>query len=180
MIREAADCVLLHAAGGFVRVFLTDGSLENSFAISLSLFLIVTSSVLIGTMLPFGLAKAGVDPANAGTSVQVRCTCLCGQNGCHCSTLLHYAHKCACMSVSQGSWYAGSHGHFRCCNHLLHLQPDVESSESSAVTRMNGLYHCFHLSDQMTPIYTRASFQRQHIGVLFAASSQCEINMWHC
>ena len=75
--RAAIDCVLLHAAGGFIRVFLTDGSLENSFAISLSLFLIVTSSVLIGTMLPFGLAKAGVDPANAGTSVQVRCSCLC-------------------------------------------------------------------------------------------------------
>ncbi|KAL3140202.1 hypothetical protein ABBQ38_004477 [Trebouxia sp. C0009 RCD-2024] len=66
------------SAGGFIRVFLTDGSLENSFAISLSLFLIVTSSVLIGTMLPFGLAKAGVDPANAGTSVQVRCTCFYG------------------------------------------------------------------------------------------------------
>lgn len=57
--------------GGFLRVYITDGSLENSFAISLSLFLIVLTSVLTGTMLPFGLAKAGVDPANAGTSVQV-------------------------------------------------------------------------------------------------------------
>lgn len=59
------------AVGGFLRVYITDGSLENSFAISLSLFLIVLVSVLTGTMLPFGLAKAGVDPANAGTSVQV-------------------------------------------------------------------------------------------------------------
>lgn len=59
------------AVGGFLRVYITDGSLENSFAISLSLFLIVLASVLTGTMLPFGLAKAGVDPANAGTSVQV-------------------------------------------------------------------------------------------------------------
>lgn len=63
--------VLCNAVGGFVRVYITDGSLENSFAISLSLFLIVCTSVLTGTMLPFGLAKAGVDPANAGTSVQV-------------------------------------------------------------------------------------------------------------
>ena len=36
------------------------------------------SVVLMGTMLPFGLAKAGVDPANAGTSVQVSFHGLCG------------------------------------------------------------------------------------------------------
>ena len=59
------------AAGGFIRVYITDGSFVNSCAISLSLFLIVMTSVLTGTMLPFGLAKLGVDPANAGTSVQV-------------------------------------------------------------------------------------------------------------
>ena len=29
------------------------------------------SSVLVGSALPFGLARLGVDPANAGTSVQV-------------------------------------------------------------------------------------------------------------
>lgn len=39
-------------------MYLTDGSLENSFAISLSLFLIVTTSVLIGTLLPFGRHQA--------------------------------------------------------------------------------------------------------------------------
>ncbi|KAL0055784.1 hypothetical protein WJX82_004301 [Trebouxia sp. C0006] len=59
------------SVGGFIRVFITDGSLVNSCAISLSLFMIVMTSVLTGTMLPFGLAKAGIDPANAGTSVQV-------------------------------------------------------------------------------------------------------------
>lgn len=31
----------------------------------------VMSSVLMGTGLPFLLARAGVDPANAGTSIQV-------------------------------------------------------------------------------------------------------------
>ena len=59
------------AGGGFVRVYLTNGSLINSSAISLSLFAIVMTSVLTGTALPFGLARLGVDPANAGTSIQV-------------------------------------------------------------------------------------------------------------
>ncbi|DBA96070.1 TPA: hypothetical protein ACH3X1_001569 [Trebouxia sp. C0004] len=69
--RTSADLSLLYAVGGFIRVFITDGSLVNSCAISLSLFMIVMTSVLTGTMLPFGLAKGGIDPANAGTSVQV-------------------------------------------------------------------------------------------------------------
>ena len=43
----------------------------DSVAISASLFCIVMSSVLTGTALPFGLAMMGIDPANAGTSVQV-------------------------------------------------------------------------------------------------------------
>ncbi len=81
---------------------MTNGDLDNAFAISLSLFLIVMTSVILGrerresemqagkaqgtflisivrlppamtsgTGLPFALAKAGVDPANAGTSIQV-------------------------------------------------------------------------------------------------------------
>ncbi len=33
--------------------------------------MIVMTSVMLGTGLPFVLAKAGVDPANAGTSIQV-------------------------------------------------------------------------------------------------------------
>eukprot|EP00884_Botryococcus_braunii_P011280 jgi/Botrbrau1/20152/Bobra.0173s0054.1 len=59
------------SVGGFVRVYATNGSIVNAFAISMSLFLIVMTSVLTGTALPFGLQKLGVDPANAGTSVQV-------------------------------------------------------------------------------------------------------------
>jgi len=40
-------------------------------AISTSLFLIVMVSVMLGSALPFGFARAGVDPAHAGTTIQV-------------------------------------------------------------------------------------------------------------
>lgn len=59
------------AAGGFARVYLTNGNLTNAMAISLSLLLIVIISVLVGSGLPFALSRLGVDPANAGTSIQV-------------------------------------------------------------------------------------------------------------
>lgn len=54
-----------------MRVYMTNGNIANAWAISASLFLIVLSSCLLGTALPFGLQRIGVDPANAGTSVQV-------------------------------------------------------------------------------------------------------------
>lgn len=59
------------SVGGFVRVYLTNGNIVNSIAISSSLFVIVMTSVLAGTALPFVLSKAGIDPANAGTTIQV-------------------------------------------------------------------------------------------------------------
>lgn len=59
------------SVGGFARVFVTSGGLANSAAIATSLFFIVMTSVLTGTLLPFGMARVGVDPAHAGTSVQV-------------------------------------------------------------------------------------------------------------
>lgn len=59
------------SAGGFVRVYLTNGDLLNASAISLSLLTIVLVSVILGSGLPFALSKIGVDPANAGTSIQV-------------------------------------------------------------------------------------------------------------
>lgn len=63
---------MCHAAGaGFARVYVSEGSLLDSCAISASLFCIVMTSVLTGTVLPFGLAFVGVDPANAGTTIQV-------------------------------------------------------------------------------------------------------------
>ena len=54
------------------RVLVTHGNLRDSVAIAASLLLIVLASVLLGTALPFGLVKAGVDPAHAGSSIQVR------------------------------------------------------------------------------------------------------------
>jgi Mg/Co/Ni transporter MgtE len=59
------------AAGGWLRVYLTNGDTWNANAISFSLLCIVFSSVVLGTSLPFGLVKMGVDPANAGTTIQV-------------------------------------------------------------------------------------------------------------
>ncbi|CAM9540957.1 unnamed protein product [Sphacelaria rigidula] len=46
-------------------------TLRDGVAISMSLFLIVMTSILLGSALPFGFARTGVDPANAGTSIQV-------------------------------------------------------------------------------------------------------------
>jgi hypothetical protein len=71
------------SAAGFVRVYVTNGSLVNAFAISVSLLAIVFASVLLGTGLPFALARGGVDPAHAGTSIQVShkgpvCLRVCG------------------------------------------------------------------------------------------------------
>ena len=59
------------AAAGFVRVYLTSSDPLAAVAISCSLFMIVITSVIAGSLLPFGFARAGVDPANAGTSIQV-------------------------------------------------------------------------------------------------------------
>lgn len=59
------------SAAGWFRVYITNGDVINASAIALSLFLIVCTSVIVGTLLPFGLARAGQDPANAGTSIQV-------------------------------------------------------------------------------------------------------------
>jgi Mg/Co/Ni transporter MgtE len=64
------------SVAGWLRVYITNGDAQNSTAIALSLFLIVLTSVLLGAALPFGLARAGVDPANAGTSIQVLMDCL--------------------------------------------------------------------------------------------------------
>jgi hypothetical protein len=74
------------SAAGFVRVYVTNGSLLNAFAISVSLLAIVFASVVFGTGLPFALARGGVDPAHAGTSIQVCAVCsqqvLVGTNFC--------------------------------------------------------------------------------------------------
>mmetsp|Transcript_36877 Transcript_36877/g.51216 ORF Transcript_36877/g.51216 Transcript_36877/m.51216 type:complete len:335 (-) Transcript_36877:173-1177(-) len=62
----------LLALGGFLRVYFTQpGDINEAFAIGLSLFVIVTTSVVAGASLPFLLAWRGLDPANAGTTIQV-------------------------------------------------------------------------------------------------------------
>jgi len=59
------------SAGGWLRVYLAAGSAADATAISVSLFAIVITSVMFGTAMPFALARAGVDPAHAGTTIQV-------------------------------------------------------------------------------------------------------------
>jgi Mg/Co/Ni transporter MgtE len=59
------------SAGGFIRVYMSDGNIVNAAAISMALLMIVLTSVVLGSALPFCLSRAGVDPANAGTSIQV-------------------------------------------------------------------------------------------------------------
>ncbi|KAG1677995.1 hypothetical protein FOA52_000790 [Chlamydomonas sp. UWO 241] len=74
MADQATVALLLGGAlsvGGYVRVYATNGDTTNAAAISLSLLMIVMSSVVLGTGLPFALARMGIDPANAGTSIQV-------------------------------------------------------------------------------------------------------------
>lgn len=74
LMQQAAVGVLLGSAltaGGFIRVYVTNGDLTNAVAISSSLMTIVMASVLLGSSLPFALSRLGVDPANAGTSIQV-------------------------------------------------------------------------------------------------------------
>jgi len=72
---------------GFCRVLLTNGltsipgdgmgweltadGLKNCVAISMSLFAIVLTSCVVGTVLPFSMAAINVDAANAGPTIQV-------------------------------------------------------------------------------------------------------------
>lgn len=69
-ISEQAKVALLLGSGlsigGYVRVYMTNGDSDNALAISLSLFLIVVTSIILGTALPFALARQRIDPANAG------------------------------------------------------------------------------------------------------------------
>jgi hypothetical protein len=72
--------------GGFFRVFVTHGNLQDSVAIATSLLLIVLASVLLGTALPFALVRLNVDPAHAGSSIQVDNVFLSRLNASHQTT----------------------------------------------------------------------------------------------
>jgi len=52
-------------------VLLTSHDPLAAIAIGCSLFAIVMTSVMLGSLLPFGFANLSVDPAHAGTSIQV-------------------------------------------------------------------------------------------------------------
>lgn len=66
------------------------------------------TSVLTGTALPFGLAKLGVDPANAGTSIQV-------------SDLLYDPQRFRLQAVNL----------YRCISQLLEMRQIVRQQEAS-------------------------------------------------
>eukprot|EP00877_Chromochloris_zofingiensis_P006404 jgi/Chrzof1/2016/Cz10g29240.t1 len=58
------------SVAGFARVYITNGDLTNALAISLSLLSIVMTSVLLGTGLPFLLARLGFRVQDSGFRVQ--------------------------------------------------------------------------------------------------------------
>ena len=67
----AATIALPMVVAGYVRVKMAGHSERDAIAISASLLTIVFSSVVIGSLLPFGLHKLRVDPAHAGATIQV-------------------------------------------------------------------------------------------------------------
>ena len=70
-VRRALALALILVVAGFVRVIAFNASLEDALAISASLFIIVSTSVVLGTILPLLLSAARVDAANASTTIQV-------------------------------------------------------------------------------------------------------------
>ena len=74
MVMEAKVGWLLGAllcGAGFARVYFIQGSAKDAIAIALSLFIITTLSVVIGTLLPLAIDRMGYDSAHAGPSIQV-------------------------------------------------------------------------------------------------------------
>ena len=70
LVRAAALATILVVAG-FVRVIAFNATVADAAAISASLFLIVSTSVVLGTMLPLLLQAVKVDAAHASTTIQV-------------------------------------------------------------------------------------------------------------
>lgn len=64
-LRMAAMLALILGIFSFLRVYLTYGHLLKSFAVSLSLFVIVLVSVVLGSCIPIGLKRFNIDPAFA-------------------------------------------------------------------------------------------------------------------
>jgi len=68
---RAAVLAFILVVAGFVRVVAFDATLADAAAISASLFLIVSTSVVLGTLLPLLLQAAKIDAAHASTTIQV-------------------------------------------------------------------------------------------------------------
>jgi len=70
-LRRAFALGAILVLAGFVRVVAFDATIIDAAAISASLFLIVSSSVILGTLLPLLLTNLRVDAAHASTTIQV-------------------------------------------------------------------------------------------------------------
>ena len=92
VFREFKMAIVLSCAlslVGFVRVYGSNSTVEESIAITVALFLIVSISIVLGAALPILLDRIGAGASNAATTIQVAMdvsgvaiTCLV------CSTLL--------------------------------------------------------------------------------------------
>ena len=70
-LRRAFALATIVVIAGFVRVVAFDATIEDAVAISSSLFIIVATSVILGTLLPLLLTNLRVDAAHASTTIQV-------------------------------------------------------------------------------------------------------------
>uniref|UniRef100_A0A7S3AMJ6 SLC41A/MgtE integral membrane domain-containing protein n=1 Tax=Haptolina ericina TaxID=156174 RepID=A0A7S3AMJ6_9EUKA len=70
-IRMAVALSLVLVVAGFLRVVAFGEGTTDALAISVALFLIVITSVVLGTLLPLLLNKMRVDAAHASTTIQV-------------------------------------------------------------------------------------------------------------
>ena len=70
-LRRAVALALILVVAGFIRVIAFHASVADAAAISCSLFIIVATSVALGTLLPLALSAARIDAAHASTTIQV-------------------------------------------------------------------------------------------------------------
>lgn len=70
-IARALALAVILVVAGFVRVVAFQSPVADAVAISAALFIIVSTSVVLGTILPLLLQAAKVDAAHASTSIQV-------------------------------------------------------------------------------------------------------------
>jgi cation transporter-like permease len=62
---------LILGLSGFLRALVFFVPWPETFAITISLLIIVASSVFIGALLPLGMRTVGIDPAHSSTTIQV-------------------------------------------------------------------------------------------------------------